>query len=178
MFMPSLSTERALVLIRTFACIWAIFLMPVIAGCGSDDEQAAGPSDPGPETGVVTAPPATGPEPEAGATGTGGDSPEDAPGGAGDEEAARSEARFALSGDGFDPDRVEVLPFLAIELVAVPEDGSFDISWSGPGGEGSASGTGEHRGDLDGLRPGARYTVRDEESGATAVIAAEAEPGP
>lgn len=111
-------------------------------------------------------------------TGPSAGSPEDAPGGAGDEEPARVEARFEVSGEGFDPERVEVLPFLSIELVVIPDDGSYDIAWEGPGGPGQASGTGEHRGRLDGLRPGATYRVTDLESGAEATIAAEAEPGP
>lgn len=163
-------------LIRAIACIWALHLSLGLASCGGDEEPAAIPVEPGSETGVVTAPPPTAQPGTPAGTGTA--TGEDAPGGAGDEEPARSEARFALRGDGFDPERVEVLPFLGIELVVTPEDKSYDISWSGPGGDGAASGSGEHRGSLQGLRPGARYTVRDNESGATALITAEAEPGP
>jgi len=106
-----------------------------VAGCGGDDEPAGGTPEhggvdtatattpAGPPEEVVTAPeeaapPATVTAPEPSAT-----SPEDEPGGAGDEEGIRVPARFVLGSDGtMEPSSVEVPAFLGTEVVVENRD--------------------------------------------------------
>jgi hypothetical protein len=111
-----------------------------LTGCGGDDDPAGStatvtapapaaaatqtvttPTSPGAaSTGTAPAPAATTPQDT---RTTGGASPEDAPGGAGDEEPARVPAAFRLAGDRVTPGKVTVPAFLAIELRFTAADG-------------------------------------------------------
>jgi hypothetical protein len=146
-----------------------------LAGCSDDDE----PDTTGTQTPPVTAPERTDTAPERERTSTGGEtgrtSPEDRPGGAGDEEAARSQALFTGRGGKIRPPRVQVPPFIAIRVELRSADGRpYGLRFGKRvvvvgGTRRSASLT------LDGMRPGRRL----EGSGtARVVIEASAEPGP
>jgi hypothetical protein len=162
------------------------------AGCGGDDEDSTNAStdkNAGPPTKTVTVPTQTTPK---GGTGTGttpseekkgtgsapakGKSPEDQPGGAGDEEPARSEVVLTGKGGRIGPLLVKVPPFIAIHVELRSGDGKpYVIGFGrrilrvGPKGARSSA-------TFAGLRPGKRL------SGAAVsgkvVIEASAEPGP
>lgn len=102
-------------------------------------------------------------------------SPEDAPGGAGDEQAIRSQALFTGRAGGIRPRLVQVPPFIAVRVELRSADGrAYRLSFggrtlsAGPGKR-SASST------FDGLRPGRRLVGS---GSARVVIEASAEPGP
>lgn len=106
-----------------------------------------------------------------------GESPEDQPGGAGDEEAARSEANFTGSGGQIRPRVVLVPPFIAIRVELRSADGgSYSLQADGGrrlaanGRVASVSTT------FDGLRPGRRIVLRG--TGGRVIVEASAEPGP
>lgn len=167
------------------------------AGCGGDDEDTTqagtGKSSP-PPTSTVTVPARTVPErtgsstaPErtgdstapAPANQGGGEkpaSPEDQPGGAGDEEPVRSEVVLTGRGGRIGPVLVKVPPFVSIRVILHSRDGKpYLIRFGrrilkvGPRGARSSA-------TFAGLRPGRRL------AGATVsgevVIEASAEPGP
>lgn len=107
-----------------------------LAGCGGADDEPAGdsaPARPAP-TATATAPAGppeqvvTVPEQEAPATVTAPaptpTSPEEAPGGAGDEEAIRVPARFALEGGRLTPTSRQVPAFLNIAVTVENRDAS------------------------------------------------------
>jgi hypothetical protein len=105
------------------------------------------------------------------------DSPEKEEGGAGDEEPARSEARFTARRGRVTPTKVRVAPFIAVQVTVVSYERSlYKVRVGGksvnvpPGGRGLIN--------LDGLRPGKRYLGKVEPSGQTIRIEASAEPGP
>ena len=164
-----------------------------VAGCGGDDEegattQATG-ADGGPPERTVTAPVRTAPRGErtdTGAAGTdedggkggagGSTSPEDSPGGAGDEEAATSEAVLTGRGGKIGPLVVKVPPFIAIRVVLRSGDGKpYVVTIGGKTLRAGFKGA-KPSATFDGLRPGKRL-LGSAVSGRV-VIEASAEPGP
>lgn len=158
------------------------------AGCGGedDDDTAARTTSGDPPTRTVTAPaPSTTTEKDPARTGTPpaetGEgrrpgSPEDQPGGAGDEEAARSEVVLTGRGGRIGPLLVKVPPFIAIRVVLRSGDGKPYVIRFGrrilrAGLKGARS-----TATFDGLRPGRR--LRGAAVSGRVVIEASAEPGP
>lgn len=167
----------------SFACLTSTIVLGLV-GCGDDegrveqDTVGTGTTPATGPTGTTPAPTATEPaqrgtvtEPEA----TTPASPEDRPGGAGDEVPARSQALFTGRGGSLRPRVVRVPPFIAIRGVLVSADGrAYGLRFGsrslavGPGRR-SASAT------FDGLRPGRRLVGK---GSGRVVIEASAEPGP
>jgi hypothetical protein len=154
------------------------------AGCGGDDEPSGDRTEPkATDTATATAERTTpertqtegpGTEPTGGTPAA----PEEQPGGAGDEDVARSPAFFTGRGGRIGPRVVRVPPFLAIRVELRSADGrSYGLRFGSRsvvagGGIGSASTT------LDGLRPEASITGTPIGGGNRVRIEASAEPGP
>ena len=147
-----------------------------VAGCGSDEEPPPAKEPParGETTGsgpTATAPSATRPPTDASPPGGAEhrrENPEDQPGGAGDEEAARSPAMFTGRGGKITPRVVRVPPYLAIRAELRSADGrQYTIRF---GGRELRNGKTL---ELDGLRPGQKL-----EGSGGVTIEASAEPGP
>ncbi|MEA2331296.1 MAG: hypothetical protein QOH58_1434 [Thermoleophilaceae bacterium] len=160
-----------------------------LAGCGGDDE-----SEPAATTEAPPAPTVTEAEtaPEAEPTvpqeqtetlppdgdGTGAGTGENGPGGAGDEEPARTLALFTGENGRIEPSVVRVPAFISIRVELRSADGreyglAFDGEAIAVGGElGSVSTT------IDGLRPGARVIGKPTGASNEVRIEATAEPGP
>jgi hypothetical protein len=152
-----------------------------LAGCGSDGDDAAPTATPPPvaaETPTETATPTPDPTPTRTPTPTPSRtaSPEDQPGGAGDEEEARVPVRYRVTPKGISPRQVSVPAFLALELIvdsylAEP----FVVRLEGaPPLEVGAGRTA--RMDLEGRRPGT-YRIEFGDAG-QALLVTGAEPGP
>jgi hypothetical protein len=152
-----------------------------IGACGGDEETgtdtaARQQTEPRTEAeeprATVTAP---GPEPQETIPR---ESPEDQPGGAGDEVPARSLAMFTARGGRITPRLVRVPPFIAIRAELRSADGrpyalTFGRRTIRVGPQVSSAST-----VLDGLRPGEAYTGRAEGAENRVLIRADAEPGP
>lgn len=175
---------------RTVAVALALALVLAQAGCGDDDDEpeTVGTSAPTaaettPTEEVPTEPtpteeePAPAPEPET-ETAPPATSPEDDPGGAGDEEPARSLALFTGENGRVTPRVVRVPAFISIRVeLRTNDDGSYGIKIDGrtlqvSGGLSSVSST------LDGLRPGDAYVGTLTGAEGRVRIEATAEPGP
>lgn len=157
------------------------------AGCGGDDEQkprtaggeeTAARTTTEPAGDTSTTPTETAGEPtKTESKGGKGKGPEDQPGGAGDEEPARSQALLTGKGGRITPRLVQVPPFISIRVELRSADGrGYSLRIGGrtlaAGGDlGSASVT------LDGLRSGKAYVGRGSDGGRIR-IEASAEPGP
>jgi hypothetical protein len=155
----------------------------VASGCGGDDEQASSTS----ATTAVTETAATESTPAETVTEespgvktetTPAELPEDQPGGAGDEEPARTLALFTANDGRITPAVVRVPAFISIEVQLRSADGEkykmrFGDTTIGVGGAlGSVSTT------IDGLRPGEAIVGTPEGPGNRVRIEATAEPGP
>jgi len=163
------------------------------AGCGSDDEKPRGdtgaqsvpetterdtseadaPSErngrQGGEEGGSRAAPKDPPEGGVG-------SPEDQPGGAGDEIPARSQALITGRGGRLSPRRVRVPPFISVRVELHSADGG-EYTLRGGGQTLTAGGRVKAvTADFDGLRPGRRLALAG--PAGTVTIEASAEPGP
>jgi hypothetical protein len=169
----------------------ALALVAVLAGCGGDDEEQASTTEAAPPPTAEPAPTATGetaPEPETEAPEPPPEpepddaeppaSPEDQPGGAGDEEPARSLALFTGEDGRIEPRRVRVPAFISIRIELRSADGEeYGLTFDGEtirvsGGLASVSTT------VDGLRPGEAIVGTPTGSGNRVRIEATAEPGP
>jgi hypothetical protein len=169
-------------------------LVLALSACGGDDEEQSTTTapetqteqsqpdptvteaEPRPEetepelepTETVEPPPETSPEA----------SPEEAPGGAGDEEPARSLALFTGEGGRITPRVVRVPPFISIRIELRSADGRpYGLTFGREairvsGGLASVSTT------IDGLRPGAGVVGRPVGVGTAVRVEATAEPGP
>jgi hypothetical protein len=159
-----------------------IALVMAVSGCGGDDEESASlPTDPvttPTQTATAEAPTSTEeqpPEPDTAPAQTG---PEDQPGGAGDEEPARTLALFTASDDRISPRVVRVPAFIAIQVELRSKDGREyglrfgDVTITAGGGLSSVSTK------IDGLRPGKAITGEPTGPGNPVRIEATAEPGP
>jgi hypothetical protein len=158
-----------------------------ISACGGDDEDSpTSPAVTATETEATESAPAeteteTDAETEAPATETTPptESPEDMPGGAGDEEPARSQALFTAAGGRVTPRVVRVPAFISVRVeLRARDDGPYVLEIDGQrievGGQLSSGSV-----SLDGLRPGDAYvgTLSGAASGRVRVEAT-AEPGP
>jgi Neuroendocrine-specific golgi protein P55 (NESP55) len=169
------------------ALLAALFL--VVAGCGDDDDETD--TTPTAPVATETTETETAPEPETETeleteteveteteieTET---SPEDQPGGAGDEEPARSQALFTAAGGRVTPRVVRVPALISVRVeLRARDDGPYILEIDGQrievGGQLSSGSV-----SLDGLRPGDAYvgTLSGNASGRVRVEAT-AEPGP
>jgi len=155
-----------------------------LAGCGGDDDEKQPPAGGGQQS-QTAARTATEPSPDTAPTTTQAEpgrttkttGPEDQPGGAGDEEPARSQALLTGRGGRISPRLVRVPPFISVRVELRSADGrEYGLRMAGRrlsvgGGSRSASTT------LDGLRPGAAYLGRGSDASRLR-IEASAEPGP
>ena len=156
------------------------------AGCGDDDDATKSDSTAAqPPTRTVTVPTPARQQPQQDSTSTAPEkqeegrkpaSSEDRPGGAGDEEPARSEVVLTGRGGRIGPLLVKVPPFISIRVVLRSGDGkSYVIRFGNrilrAGLEGARSSA-----TFDGLRPGGR--LRGVAVSGRVVIEASAEPGP
>lgn len=111
-----------------------------------------------------------------GATAPSGGSPEDQPGGAGDEVPASSQALISGRDGGFHPTVVHVPPFIAIRVELRSEDGAvYELRARGR----SVRAGGDVDADsalFQGLRPGERLVLRGDRG--RVVVKPDAEPGP
>ena len=164
------------------ALVLAVVLGP--SGCGGDDEEQA----PGAATTAVTESTETerpetemereSPGAETETEGEHGESPEDQPGGAGDEEPARTLALLTAENGRIEPRVVRVPAFISIRVELRSKDGREygmrfgDVTITAGGGLNSVSTT------IDGLRPGKAIVGRPTGAGNTVRIEATAEPGP
>jgi hypothetical protein len=168
-----------------------VALLLALAGCGGGDEEPAGTTEAQPpptaepapteteETEAATEETEAEPEPEPDPTEAEPPaSPEDQPGGAGDEEPARSLALFAGEGGRITPRVVRVPAFISIRVELSSEDGQeYGLTFEGEtirvsSGLGSVSTT------IDGLRPGESIVGTPAGAGNRVRIEATAEPGP
>ena len=106
------------------------------------------------------------------------ESPEEQPGGAGDEEPARTLALFTARGGRITPRVVRVPAFISIQVELRSADGaiyvlSFGDTTLTAGGELNSVST-----TIDGLRPGEAIVGRPRDAGNRVRIEATAEPGP
>jgi hypothetical protein len=172
--------------VRVAAALVAALLL-LVAGCGDDDDAAdTTPTAPvATETTETNAVPETETEAETETeveteteieTET---SPEDQPGGAGDEEPARSQALFTAQGARVTPRVVRVPAFISVRVeLRARDDGPYILEIDGQrievGGQLSSGSV-----SLDGLRPGGAYVgmISGRASGRVRVEAT-AEPGP
>jgi hypothetical protein len=155
-------------------------------GCGGDDEPASTTPTATAETETETTatlstpeetPTATGPTETIPTTGTG-TSPEDMPGGAGDEEPARTLALFTARNGQIRPRLVRVPAFISVQIELRSADGQNyalrfgDVTIRAGGAINSTSTT------IDGLRPGESIAGVPQGAGNKVHISATAEPGP
>ena len=169
-------------------------LLLALVGCGGDDEEPAATTEASPptaepaptepeteaetetETEETQAEPEPEPEPEERAETPA--SPEDQPGGAGDEEPAQSLALLTAENGRITPRRVRVPAFISIRVELRSKDGEeYGLKVGGTTvriseGLGSASTT------IDGLRPGEAVVATPTGPGNRVRIEATAEPGP
>jgi hypothetical protein len=168
---------------RKLSILLVIALALAVSGCGGDDEQAS--SSPATtattETAATESTPAetvTEESPGAETETTPAELPEDQPGGAGDEEPARTLALFTAEDGRITPRVVRVPAFISIEIQLRSADGAKyrmrfgDVTIAAGGGLSSVSTT------IDGLRPGKAIVGTPEGPGNRVRIEATAEPGP
>jgi hypothetical protein len=168
---------------RNFVLIAGIGLLMAVSGCGGDDEESSSapstaPTTTSSETATVEVPTATEQESEPETETTPAESPEDEPGGAGDEEPARTLALFTAKDGRITPRMVRVPAFISIEVQLRSADGEKyrmrfgDVTITAGGDLSSVSTT------IDGLRPGKAIVGTPEGPGNRVRIEATAEPGP
>jgi hypothetical protein len=172
---------------RAGAALAAVTL--ALAGCGGDDEEDRATTATGGATATVettetteaTAPPVETTTDELGTATPDTEpatSPEDAPGGAGDEEPAATQALFTAEGGRITPRVVRVPAFIAVRAVLRSADGReyalrFGDETLRAGGRLESVST-----LLDGLRPGDAIVGVPVGAGNRVRIEATAEPGP
>jgi hypothetical protein len=162
-----------------------IALALAVSGCGGDEEESASTAPTtavtdttATETGAAETeteqePPEAETETALAETG-----PEDQPGGAGDEEPARTLALFSADGGRITPRVVRVPAFISIQVELRSQDGRKyglrfgDVTITAGGGLSSVSTR------IDGLRPGKAITGEPTGPGNPVRIEATAEPGP
>jgi hypothetical protein len=163
----------------------AAALALLAAGCGGSDEQkqrtAGGDQDTAVRTATSpsasTSPTQTATAPTTTASPGKGKGPEQQPGGAGDEEPARSQALFTGKGGRISPRLVQVPPFISVRVVLRSADGRDYRLQIGSHMLGVSGGVVSTSTTLDGLRPGRAYVGRAG-GGGRVRIEASAEPGP
>ena len=171
--------------IRVLVLAGLLAALPGASGCGGDDNTDATTTPTVAETettptlthGVETIRERT-TEAQTETTRPAETSPESMPGGAGDEEPARTLALFTARGGRITPRLVRVPPFIAVKVELRSADGAsyslrFGDTTITAGGQLSSVST-----TIDGLRPGAAIVGRPQGAGNPVRIAATAEPGP
>jgi hypothetical protein len=170
--------------LKFFAAV-VIALVLAVSGCGGDDDDSAS------STATTARTETTSTETEAAETETereppeaetettpADSSPEDQPGGAGDEEPARTQALFTAENGRITPRVVRVPAFISIQVELRSKDGREyglrfgDVTIRAGGGLNSVSTT------IDGLRQGEAITGKPTGAGNPVRIEATAEPGP
>jgi hypothetical protein len=176
--------------IRPSAALASLALL-ALAGCGGGGGGSSGTSSGAGAVGSAPPPSATVP-PGQTSTGTSSTatattpaptqtstSPEQQPGGAGDEKPIATQALFTGQNGKVSPARIRVPPFIAVRAVLRAADGgAYTLLVAG---KELAVGEGRKRASvqLDGLRPGTSYVVRNTTGPPKRlVIVANAEPGP
>lgn len=138
----------------------------LVAGCGKaeEEEQGGGKAETAPA--VTTSTQATGPEAQ--------------PGGAGDEQPARTEITLVADGGSLSPKNIQVAAYLQVRIKLQSGDGkAHKLTMKLPDGEREievSQGEGSVVVDLPGLRPGS-YTITSE-AGARSRLRAVTNPGP
>jgi hypothetical protein len=191
---------RRTLLNRRLAVAGVLALVLALGACGDDDDERAETTATRPSTETTpteeTAPEVTETEtetetdtetetetePETPTETAPSTSPEDQPGGAGDEEPARTLAMFTGEGGRITPRVVRVPAFISIRVELRSADGrEYGLAFATEtsrvrirvsGALGSASST------IDGLRPGQAVTGNPIGAGTPVRIEASAEPGP
>jgi hypothetical protein len=169
---------------RKLVAAGLLALVLAAVGCGGDDEPAATTPTATAETettATMTTPEETLTEtaPEETVPGTEtGTSPEDTPGGAGDEEPARTLALFTARAGQIRPRLVRVPAFISVQIELRSADGAayalrFGDTTIRAGGQINSSST-----TIDGLRPGESIVGVPQGAGNKVRISATAEPGP
>jgi hypothetical protein len=164
-------------------CVTALVfaLVLAVAGCGGDDDESAStaPTTAMTETAATETETEQQPlEPETEAESEPGESQEDQPGGAGDEEPARTLALLTAENGRITPRVVRVPAFISIQVELRSKDGRKygmrfgDVTITAGGGLSSVSTT------IDGLRPGKAIVGRPTGADNSVRIEATAEPGP
>ena len=160
--------------------------MLALAGCGGDDEEppASSETETATETQAETTettetvPAPTAEEPQAPTETEVPTSPENGPGGAGDEEPARTLAMFTGEGGRITPRVIRVPAFISIRIELASADGlEYALKFEGEtirvsGGLASVSTT------IDGLRQGESVVGTPVGRGNRVRVEATAEPGP
>jgi hypothetical protein len=170
---------------RNLAILSLVAGVFALSGCGGDDEEPATTAATAPaETAATeTTPTAEDPPPETEPAETGAETeppeaPEEQPGGAGDEEPARTLALFTGRGGRITPRVVRVPAFISVQVELRSGDGANyalrfgNVTVRAGGDLNSTSKT------LDGLRPNEGITGRPLGAGNRVRIEATAEPGP
>jgi hypothetical protein len=164
------------------AAVIAVIVAAALAGCGGDDEQTSSSATAAPPPSATATPsetptatptqtPSATEQPSPTAT-----SPEDQPGGAGDEEAIRVPAEFTVRSGSISPPQVAVPAFLTIELT-VHNETSQPVVVRLQGAEPLTVGAGDTgRAKIEGRKKG-RYVIDMGEAG-QALLVTGAEPGP
>jgi hypothetical protein len=159
--------------------IATVLAAAALAGCGGDDgEQSSTTPAPAPSTATETATPADSatPSPSATEQPLPSVSPEDQPGGAGDEEPTRVPVEFTITDGKISPPQVAVPAFLALELI-VHNESSAQVVVRLEGAQPMTVGAGDTgRARLEGRKKGS-YPVDAGEAG-QALLVTGAEPGP
>ena len=169
---------------RKLVAAGLLALVLAAAGCGGDDEPAATTPTATAETettATMTTPEETPTETAPAETVPGtetGTSPEDTPGGAGDEEPARTLALFTARAGQIRPRLVRVPAFISVQIELRSADGAayalrFGDTTIRAGGQINSSST-----TIDGLRPGESIVGVPQGAGNKVRISATAEPGP
>jgi hypothetical protein len=177
-------SARALACVSPATLVCALCAVALVS-CGGDDEgdetERAGTTTSPARTDspAVTAPQAETAPPETAPPATAEretQSPEDQPGGAGDEEPARSQALFTGRGGQIRPRIVLVPPFIAVQVELRSGDGRRYSLSAGRRRLDVGSGVSSVSTTFDGLRPGRRVILRG--TGGRVIVEASAEPGP
>jgi len=159
----------------------AIALVLALSGCGGDDddEAASAPAATAPTETSPTAPTTTEQQPPEVETETMPvESPEEQPGGVGDEEPARTLALFTGENGRITPRVVRVPAFISIQVELRSKDGREyglrfgDVGITAGDELNSVSTT------IDGLRPGEAIVGKPTAAGNRVRVEATAEPGP
>jgi hypothetical protein len=170
---------------RNFVLLLGIGLLMAFSACGGDDEEPAStvttPTDTGPRAVELTKTETKAESPKKTKTenGTeGAPSPEDQPGGAGDEEPARTLALFTAQNGRIRPRVVRVPAFISIQVELRSKDGREYGLRIGNSVLNVSRGLSSRSISIDGLRPGKAIVGTPTGAGNKVRIEATAEPGP
>jgi hypothetical protein len=169
-----------------FIAVAPLMLALALAACGGDDEEPASTTKSPPASQPTEAPrvetgetqPGTGRSQTEQAPTETSPSPEDQPGGAGDEEAARTLALFTARNGRITPAVIHVPAFISVRIELRSGDGGdYALTFAGrrlavSGGLASVATT------IAGLRPGERLVGTPSGASGRVRIEATAEPGP